>query len=382
MKIVKIIFVILVVSVIVFAIILAMNIFSVKDSITDDIEVPNIEEKVKEKTEEKIENENKLSLKLKSQEPNIETTNILVEIQDNLENYEIIMPDNSVSSEKTIEYRISKNGIYKFILKLEDGTEIEKEIEVKNIKEKEKEKNPTYIPEGFSHKEGTLDTGYVITDQYGNEFVWVPVESGILTRKNSKKSQYEESDVSAKALVNSVATNYGFYIARYESSKVDFGGTIVSTTLAETKPWNNISFTEAKEYSESFASTFGYNDVKSALINSYAWDTTLNWLNNTEKSYSKSLEYGNYTDGIMQCGENKKDCINNIYDMAGNLKEWTTEILNSSNSSENEEIKEEKNTLRVLRGGSVNQSKSATSQISYLEETVDEYWGFRMIIYK
>lgn len=382
MKVDKIILIILIISFIAIIGVVLFNTLNIVNELEDNDDKLNITENKTEKTENKLDKEKIISLKLQNENSNIESTNIIFELQEDLENYDIIMPDNSVSNEQKIEYRISKNGIYKFILKLEDGTEIEKEIEVKNIKEKEKDKNPTYIPEGFSHKEGTLDTGYVITDQYGNEFVWVPVKSGILTRKNSKKNQYEESDVSAKALVNSVATNYGFYIARYESSKVDFGGTIVSTTLAETKPWNNISFTEAKEYSESFASIFGYNDVKSALINSYAWDTTLNWLNNTEKSYSKSLEYGNYTDGIMQCGENKKDCINNIYDMAGNLKEWTTEILNSSNSSENEEIKEEKNPLRVLRGGSVNQSKSATSQISYPEGTVDEYWGFRMIIYK
>ena len=37
--------------------------------------------------------------------------------------------------------------------------------------------NPT-LPdeEEFSYKEGTVDTGYVIQDKSGNEFVWVPVD--------------------------------------------------------------------------------------------------------------------------------------------------------------------------------------------------------------
>ena len=56
-----------------------------------------------------------------------------------------------------------------------------------------KVKNPP-IPEGFSYKEGTVDTGYVIVDTSdnentrGNEFVWVPVA------KNQKISLYIEGD--------------------------------------------------------------------------------------------------------------------------------------------------------------------------------------------
>ena len=32
-----------------------------------------------------------------------------------------------------------------------------------------------HIPTGFAHTEGTVDTGYVIKDSEGNEFVWIPV---------------------------------------------------------------------------------------------------------------------------------------------------------------------------------------------------------------
>ena len=41
------------------------------------------------------------------------------------------------------------------------------------------ENKEPYIPNGFSHTEGTVDTGYVIKDtSVGNEFVWIPVASG------------------------------------------------------------------------------------------------------------------------------------------------------------------------------------------------------------
>ena len=36
-----------------------------------------------------------------------------------------------------------------------------------------------YIPSGFTYLEGTVDTGYVIKDSIGNEFVWIPVETPV-----------------------------------------------------------------------------------------------------------------------------------------------------------------------------------------------------------
>lgn len=273
----------------------------------------------------------------------------------------------------------------------ENKTEKENENEVSydglekiNGMEEKEEKEPAYIPKGFSHKSGTIEDGYVIVDQYGNEFVWVPVESGIMTRKNSAKENYEDNDSKTKALINSVASYYGFYIARYEASKADFDGKIVATSFNGVEPWYNASFSEAKETSESFCYDFGYEDIKSGLISSYAWDSTLAWLNEAKKSYSTSLDYGNYTDAINNTGSTKKDCINNIFDMAGNLKEWTTEICKEEKKKdENVESTETVTvSLRVLRGGCVNLSKPANSQISFDEDVTNPSWGFRFVLYK
>lgn len=266
--------------------------------------------------------------------------------------------------------------------------EIENEVSVTGIEkmpneemEKEEEK-PSYIPKGFSYKSGTIEDGYVIADQYGNEFVWVPISSGIMTRKNSKKTNYEDNDSKTKALINSVANYYGFYIARYEASKAELDGKIVATSFNDVEPWYNASFSEAKETSESFCYDFGYEDVKSGLISSYAWDSTLSWMNGSKASYSTSLDYGNYTDAINNTGSTKKDVVNNIYDMAGNLKEWTTEICKEEKKlDENSELTETVN-LRVLRGGCVNLSKPANSQISFAEDVTNPSWGFRFVLYK
>ena len=372
MKVLKIIIPIIIVLIVMVIIFFSINILNSKKNL--EINNSNLN------TTEEIKTENdKIELKLENEEKDIESTNILVEIDEDLENYEIILPDETVSTEANTEYKVTENGIYKFTLVLENGTKIEKEIEVTNLREKLKtEKKPTYIPEGFLHKTGTYESGYVISDEYGNEFVWVPVESGKLTRKNSSKNQYKETDSTSKALVNSVAKNYGFYISRYEASKADYDGTIIAGSFSDVEPWNNVNYTEAKKVAEMFSEIFGYNDIKSSLINSYAWDTTLLWLNKKEKSYSTSLEYGNYSEEINKCGESEKDCINNIYDLAGNLKEWTTEINTTAQKNETgDDI-----TSRVIRGGSCNQKKSASSQISYSEDAIDEYWGFRIILYK
>lgn len=389
MKLVKVIIGMIIILILVFAIFMVIILLNAKDIEIDKTDKKDNIEIESDKKSEEIE----IKLSLEDESEDIESTNILLDIPKELEISKIILPDESISEEIISEYRVAKNGKYKFtfIYKIDDEEkEIKKEIEISNIKEIENEKMPSYIPNGFEYKEGTVDTGYVITDIYGNEFVWVPVESGKLTRKNNSKSEYKETDTTATALVNSVAKYYGFYIARYEASKAKFGDVLVATSFPQDTPWCNISFKEAKEYSENFCNVFEYEDIRSSLCNSFAWDTTLNWLNHSEKSYSTSLDYGNYTDEIKLTGETEKDKINNIFDMAGNIKEWTTEIyLDSSSKQVSEEDKKDnskndnqKTTIRVIRGGCVGMSKSASSQISYSEDSTDDYWGFRMILYK
>lgn len=67
------------------------------------------------------------------------------------------------------------------------------------------------------------------------------------------------------------------------------------------------------------------------LINSYAWDSICNWMRNTGTNIDDSTPYGNYqnsSDGlnrVVETGSNERWKINNIYDMAGNAWEYTTE---------------------------------------------------------
>ena len=59
-----------------------------------------------------------------------------------------------------------------------------------------------YIPEGFEHTEGSIDTGYVIKNtDTGDEFVWIPVETPVLDLSNDPNDPVLSSDFSIKNAV-------------------------------------------------------------------------------------------------------------------------------------------------------------------------------------
>ena len=57
------------------------------------------------------------------------------------------------------------------------------------------------------------------------------------------------------------------------------------------------------------------------------YDAMLNFaLTGNDKSKVTSTEYGNYTNSVLKTGLTRtSDKINNIYDLGGNLEEWTSE---------------------------------------------------------
>lgn len=308
----------------------------------------------------------------------------------------IVLPNGEIVENSTAEYEVNKSGEYEFVVTASNGTSVTKSITIEDLDEASA--NNPYIPDGFTEvSKTTVETGYIIEDENGNQFVWVPVKSGILNRNTDKNTQYEETDNTATGLYNSVAKYYGFYIARYEASKTTFNDTETVASKKGVLPWSNITYTDCYEISNKMASIYGYSGVKTALINSYAWDTTLDWINKTETNYSSNTSYGNYSGTILKTGETENDEVNSICDMAGNLREWTTEIyypetvLNDTNEVQNNTTLNDdenivnnnvSNVYRVIRGGSANINKVANSHIGQLENMSDSYWGFRVIMYK
>lgn len=295
---------------------------------------------------------------------------------------QIVLPNGKTIMGSSTTFEANENGDYAFTVYNEKGISNTEIINISELKEISAT-NP-YIPEGFSAVGGSPITGYVIEDEYGNQYVWVPVEDGKLTRVRMSKNEYQETSEAATELVNSVAKYYGFYIARFEASEYEIDGKIVAASMAGKTPWFNITCTDAIKKASESAKAFGYEGYSTALISSYAWDTTLEWIDNSVTNYSSSIDYGNYTGTIYPTGYTEKDNINNICDLAGNVREWTTEIYkeseedsNSSISRNTEEIKN-----RVVRGGSASSQRVPMAYTGYAENTYDSYWGFRMVLYK
>ena len=154
-----------------------------------------------------------------------------------------------------------------------------------------------------------------------------------------------------KAFVESVADNGGYYIARYEasygggSSTADWkplskvstgtprGSGQSSTPLTQGMLWNYVTQLDASKISQNMYSagdtTVG---VESDLVNSYAWDTAIVFIQSMNEANSN---YANKTDGngtLKNTGETG-DEVCNIYDMAANVAEWTTEYCTRTFSS-------------------------------------------------
>ena len=207
---------------------------------------------------------------------------------------------------------------------------------------------PSVIPNGFEYLTGTVDTGFVIKNSTdGNEFVWVPVEEGTFVRDGFGKGlslynePYEKEGYTSEreeynAMVASVGKYGGFYIARYEASKNETTGKAQSIKYKQ--PWNNISwgisFTETTGGAVEKArgvypidAAINEGDVISTLPYGVQWDATVRFLmGNYNGIAQKSTGYGNYdSEVIITTGSNPSYSLNNIYDLAGNVKEWTME---------------------------------------------------------
>lgn len=298
---------------------------------------------------------------------------------------EIILPDGSSVMGDTATYTVENNGTYEFEAITIAGGSATAKVVVEEIAEISAT-NP-YIPEGFSIISDNVDEGFVIEDAYGNQYVWVPVETGKLTRNTWLDSDYEESASTASELVNSVAKYYGFYIGRFEASQYELDGQVTAASMAGKIPWTNITYLNAAEYSENSGKVFGYTDCTTALVNSYAWDTVMKWIDESVTNYSSNVNYGNYSGTIYPTGSTELDYVKNVCDLAGNVREWTTEIYKSANTTTTKKSSSKKNQIenvvhRVVRGGSANLSRTPGSHIYYPENTSDNYWGFRTILYK
>lgn len=295
----------------------------------------------------------------------------------------IVLPDGTTIEGTTAEYIVDQNGTYDFTATCVDGSSETLSIDVTEIAAISA--NNPYVPAGFTVVEGTtVETGYTIEDEYGNQYVWIPIENGKIseTRTTLLNGKYEETSTAATALVNSVAKYYGFYLARFEASKYNLNGETVAASMEGKTPWADVTFQEASDASDKSASAFGYEDCSTGLISSYAWDSTLAWIDTTVQNFSSSIEYGNYSGSLYATGASVRDIFNNICDLCGNVREWTTEIYKQSEDEQKSNKDGEFERRRVIRSASATLNRTVASRQGYAENLTEPYWGFRMVLYK
>ena len=283
--------------------------------------------------------------------------------------------------DKTIPYAVTKNGTYTFtVTGTVNGKSYTKNVSVtvnqfKDVYEyMQTNTKVTYsdgevwVPEGFKVADDSASTvqgGVVIEDKDGNQFVWVPVD----TISDYKRTWYtgsggitfgSYSETLKDDEKTSVTTYKGFYIGRYEAgdkestvaktlrSSNDVTKTV--TIKANQAPYNYVTRTQAKSLAEGVKTQQGYK-AKTKLVSSYAWDTTIAFIQKVnsdygsssgeENYYNKTFSYTDITGAsqtkssnspvLVPTGQTTPVC--NIYDMGGNVKEWTTESCSATPDS-------------------------------------------------
>ena len=273
----------------------------------------------------------------------------------------------------------------------------------KNTEIVDEKGNKIVIPAGFkvTGEATTVDKGIVIEDATsgataGSQFVWVPVgkitkadgteteiklnrytfaSDGTPTEKNEEviERYYQELATSDKGntvaknitnFKNSVNANGGYYIGRYEARKNTTSGKL--TEVKSDSVWYDITQPDAATQARNM-----YDEQQpftSDLMNSYAWDTAITFIQKcTDKT--KYAYKNNLNTSLSQTGTtNDNPC--NIFDMAGNVWEWTTETSDDSGCP------------CVSRGGDYGYSNGYTS-IRYDSNTYNIYdtVGFRLLLY-
>lgn len=121
-----------------------------------------------------------------------------------------------------------------------------------------------------------------------------------------------------EGFVTKTKANGGYYLARYEASK---GSDDRTKSQYDKTVWTYTSQEGAKIYSQD---VYRENDyIESDLVNSYAWDTAIVFI----QKYSGNSNYANKTStNLTQLKTGRSgDKACNIYDIASNCFEWSTE---------------------------------------------------------
>ena len=299
--------------------------------------------------------------------------------------------------------------------------------------------NSITIPAGFkiaSDSAKNVTGGVIIEDvtyngTIGSQFVWIPVgivytnkektESKIITLgryefseegtesvysgsyTEDTQSNHNESYTNAIAkdieeFKTSTNNNHGYYLGRVEAGIVGYdkitdydwrasncnwandnwtaytGEEIQLVCKLGVQVWNRVSQNKASELSRNMYTS---DKFTSDLVNSYAWDTAIVFIQEFSGVYDYSRQSGVAESApsklLAGCTKlkvtNDYDIQCNIYDLAGSAWEWTTET-GDVGSYQGE----------VKRGGWIYNNYTSW-RFGENSATSDEYYSFRPILY-
>ena len=230
--------------------------------------------------------------------------------------------------------------------------------------------NKVVVPAGFKvvNPEDNVESGIIIEDvsakddtTKGSQFVWIPTGT-IQTSKGEKTinldrydfssnvageakgtaaikdyfgedcqeletssygntTAFDISDFLAKADSIENGGSGGFYIGRYEARN-NSDKVIVDKAH---NVYNNVTQIQAADLSRNMYSSSNFT---SDLVNSYAWDTALVFIQECEdEDYSQQ---NSLNTGSLATTGTTNDVVCNIYDMASNCTEWSTETAKNT----------------------------------------------------
>ena len=258
-----------------------------------------------------------------------------------------------------------------------------------------------YFPDNtFTKKEGTIDTGLVIQDASGNEYVWVvvPRTTAVYKTTGLGKTTFTDADYTSietdlkdytstyvttsgysdtwyaddknegwlneteyktlkNSMLKSVYENGGFYVGRYEAGiettgtnrtsntdKNSDGKYIMPSTAPVTKadayPYTWVTRTQA----QNLASNVNSGTKTSSLMFGVQWDLVLAFMSkdttkvnqeNLKELISDSITIGNYMDSTFQLSQAGQYAVYSNYSLSSTWKPSTTSTTNFVDSSRN-----------------------------------------------
>ena len=245
--------------------------------------------------------------------------------------------------------------------------------ETKNTTVKDSLGNQVVVPAGFKvvNKDANVTDGIVVEDvshsaTAGSQFVWIPVGDVIKDSAGNKETitlgRYDFDDKGnataySGSYTEDTATNHnseykntiakdiedfknkvnnithGYYIGKYEARKNGTQLTVKASDTVYNITQSNAATASREMYSDS--------NFESDLMNSYAWDTAVYFLQKFDNRANKASlkpysQQNSLNDDLASQGTNnltdasKQDVICNVYDMASNCHELTTETSSDS----------------------------------------------------